>query len=97
MLIVGGVFLEGQTLQDFALALFIGLLLGTYSSIFVAAPLLVWLKERDPQATEVRRGASRRASLNGSDDATGALNGSAPAAVVAETVFEARPRKKKRR
>lgn len=97
MLIVGGVLLGGQTLEDFALALFIGLMLGTYSSIFVAAPLLVWLKERDPQLAEARRAAPRRASLNGSEDKTGALNGATSTPVVAETVFEARPRKKKRR
>ncbi|MDA3039299.1 MAG: protein translocase subunit SecF [Actinomycetota bacterium] len=46
MLIIGGFFLGGATLRGFALALFVGLLLGTYSSIFLAAPLLAWLKER---------------------------------------------------
>lgn len=46
MLIIGGFFLGGATIRGFALALFIGLLLGTYSSIFLAAPLLAWLKER---------------------------------------------------
>ncbi len=46
MLIIGGFFLGGDSLQGFALALFVGLLLGTYSSIFLAAPLLAWLKER---------------------------------------------------
>ncbi len=46
MLIIGGFFLGGDSLQSFALALFVGLLLGTYSSIFLAAPLLAWLKER---------------------------------------------------
>ncbi|MFT7597284.1 MAG: preprotein translocase subunit SecF [Acidimicrobiales bacterium] len=45
MLVLGGLF-GGGSLRDFALALFIGLLLGTYSSLFVAAPLLAWLKER---------------------------------------------------
>ncbi len=46
MLVIGGFFLGGDSLQSFALALFVGLLLGTYSSIFLAAPLLAWLKER---------------------------------------------------
>lgn len=35
-------FLGGETLKPFALALMIGILSGTYSSIFVASPLLVW-------------------------------------------------------
>ena len=47
MLIVGSVLLGGATLQDFSLALFVGLLAGAYSSIFVAAPLLVVLHGRD--------------------------------------------------
>lgn len=46
MLVLGGFFLGGGSLRSFALALFIGLLLGTYSSVFLAAPLLAWLKER---------------------------------------------------
>ncbi len=58
MLLIGGVLLGGAGIRDFALALFIGLLLGTYSSIFVAAPILVWLKEREP---EVRRAAEMEA------------------------------------
>ncbi len=52
MLVVGVVLLGGSALLDFALALFIGLLLGTYSSIFVAAPILAWFKERDIPASE---------------------------------------------
>src|SRR5690606_35635879 len=36
-------------LQEFALALLIGLLTGSYSSIFIAAPLLGMLKDREPR------------------------------------------------
>ena len=39
----------GATLKDFAFALFIGIASGAYSSIFVAAPLLTILKEREPE------------------------------------------------
>ncbi len=39
----------GATLKDFAFALLIGIASGAYSSIFVAAPLLDWLKEREPE------------------------------------------------
>jgi preprotein translocase subunit SecF len=46
MLVLGGFFLGGNSLQSFALALSIGLVLGAYSSVFLAAPLLVRLKER---------------------------------------------------
>ena len=33
----------GQAMHGFAFALFIGVLTGTYSSIYVAAPILLWL------------------------------------------------------
>ncbi len=50
MLVIGGIFLGGASIRDFALALFVGLILGTYSSIFVAAPILVWLRSMRPEA-----------------------------------------------
>ena len=38
--------LGGASLRDFSIILLVGLLMGTYSSIFIAAPLLVvWEKE----------------------------------------------------
>ncbi len=46
LLFVGSFLLGAGTLQDFALALFVGIAAGTYSSIFIASPLLVALKER---------------------------------------------------
>ncbi len=41
-------FFGGETLQDFALAMLIGVASGTYSSIFIAAPVLTEWKEREP-------------------------------------------------
>jgi SecD/SecF fusion protein len=38
----------GATLQDFAFAMLIGILSGTYSSIFIASPVLNAWKEREP-------------------------------------------------
>ncbi|MCX6393358.1 MAG: protein translocase subunit SecD [Solirubrobacterales bacterium] len=38
----------GATLQDFAFALLVGVASGTYSSIFIASPLLTYSKEREP-------------------------------------------------
>lgn len=40
-------FLGGRSLTDFALALLIGLLVGTYSSAFTAAPLLILLEKKN--------------------------------------------------
>ena len=42
-------FFGGETLKDFAFALLIGIGSGAYSSIFIAAPLLTSLKEREPE------------------------------------------------
>ncbi len=44
----------GETLKDFAFALFVGVAAGTYSSIFVASPLLALLKEREPRYQQIR-------------------------------------------
>jgi SecD/SecF fusion protein len=50
LLPVGSLFLfGGATLQDFAFALLVGITAGAYSSIFIAAPLLTILKEREPE------------------------------------------------
>ncbi|HEX4464974.1 MAG TPA: protein translocase subunit SecD [Solirubrobacterales bacterium] len=38
----------GATLQDFAFAMMIGIISGTYSSIFIASPVLTAWKEREP-------------------------------------------------
>lgn len=43
-------FLGGETLTDFALALIVGILIGTYSSVFTAAPLAVALDRLSPSA-----------------------------------------------
>jgi preprotein translocase subunit SecF len=50
----------GETLQSFAFALFVGVAVSTYSSVFVAAPLFAVLKEREPKLTEIRQRAARR-------------------------------------
>jgi preprotein translocase subunit SecF len=50
----------GETLQSFAFALFIGMLAGAYSSIFLGAPLVAVLKEREPKLAQVRERVARR-------------------------------------
>ena len=60
-LLLVGAGLEGAlALREFGLALFIGLLIGAYSSIFVATPILAWWKEREPRHRALaERSASR--------------------------------------
>jgi len=68
ILFVGAGLLGAGTLKDLALALFIGLIAGTYSSIFIAPPVLASLREREPamKALSVRvaaRGGSTTSPL----------------------------------
>jgi len=68
LLVVGTWILGATALEDFALALAAGLFIGSYSSIFVAAPLLAWWKEREPQyralADRRRRVSAAAASVS---------------------------------
>jgi preprotein translocase subunit SecF len=52
----------GSTLKDFAFAMLIGVVTGAYSSIFIATPILVVLKEREPKYRQ------HRARLEGRGD-----------------------------
>jgi preprotein translocase subunit SecF len=60
LLFVGSYLLGAATLREFALALFIGVAAGTYSSIFVATPLLAMWKEQEPEWQRMQRRAARR-------------------------------------
>jgi preprotein translocase subunit SecF len=60
LLFVGAGLLGAGSLKDLALALFIGLATGSYSSIFIATPLLVLFKEREPQYMALTKRVSAR-------------------------------------
>lgn len=61
ILYVGVVQLGSGSLKDLALALFVGMAAGAYSSIFIASPLLVQLKAREKDVNyDERRAAARR-------------------------------------
>jgi preprotein translocase subunit SecF len=61
ILFVGGGLLGAGELKDLALVLFVGMLSGTYSSIFIATPVLADLKEREPQYQALAKRVSVRA------------------------------------
>ena len=54
LLVLGSGVLGASSLRDFALALLIGLITGSYSSIFVASPLVAMAKEREPRYRSMR-------------------------------------------
>ncbi|GAA3986200.1 protein translocase subunit SecF [Actinomadura viridis] len=62
ILFIGTTLFGAGTLKDLSLALFVGMIVGTYSSICVATPLLVQLKEREPRYRELRANIARRES-----------------------------------
>jgi len=55
VLVVGALILGATTLLNYGLALFVGLLSGAYSSIFIASPILAMLKEREQRWRAVRQ------------------------------------------
>ncbi|MBO0833364.1 MAG: protein translocase subunit SecF, partial [Actinobacteria bacterium] len=87
ILIVGSLLLGNGELKDLSLVLFVGMLSGTYSSIFIATPVLADLKERQPQYKQLARqialkeaggrSALRRAKTGAPDPATAGVAGSA--------------------
>ncbi|CAN5748546.1 protein translocase subunit SecF [soil metagenome] len=54
MLVVGSFILGAVTLKEFAVALAVGLTVGAYSSVFVAAPVVAWIREREPRNRSLR-------------------------------------------
>jgi preprotein translocase subunit SecF len=62
LLFAGAVILGEGPLKDLALALFVGMVSGAYSSIFIATPLLAQMKEREPDMKKLAaRVRARRA------------------------------------
>lgn len=59
ILFIGSLLLGAGTLRDIALALFIGILAGTYSTIFIAAPMYVHLRENEPETKKMGRRQER--------------------------------------
>jgi preprotein translocase subunit SecF len=62
ILVVGTLLLGNGELKDLSLVLFVGMLSGTYSSIFIATPVLADLKEREPQYKQLAKQVAMRAA-----------------------------------
>ena len=102
LLLIGAGLLGASTLSEFAVALLIGMLTGTYSSIFVAAPLLSLLKIRTNEYRDRKResatGDSLRNMVVGGNPSRGGSDGTGPRTDAASILsHEPRPRRKRRR
>lgn len=80
ILFIGAFILGAGTLRDIALALFIGILVGAYSTIFIAAPVYAQLRENEP---EIKKQAARvmKARARESAAADASADGEEPAPV----------------
>jgi preprotein translocase subunit SecF len=81
ILFVGAGLLGAGTLKDLSLALFIGLIVGTYSSIFIAPPVLAQMREKEPAMQALAKRVSARsggAVATSAVVAVGAINGRGP-------------------
>ena len=63
ILFVGAGLLGAGTLKDLSLALFIGLAVGTYSSIFIAPPFLASLREKEPAMQALAKRVAARGGV----------------------------------
>ena len=97
ILIIGAGLLGAGTLRDLSLALFIGMLVGAYSSLAVATPVLSQLKEKQPEMIALAKRAANRSKKH--VDVVETTNASAVAVEerpVIETGYRNQPRRKPR-
>ena len=103
MLFVGSFLLGAVTLQEFAVALAVGLATGAYSSIFVATPLVAVLHEREPYYRQLRERLENQGARRAAAPAeAGATSGrprstTSTAPELSGRVIPPRPRKKGKR
>jgi preprotein translocase subunit SecF len=63
LLVVGAGFMGAIALREFALALFVGLITGSYSSIFIASPMLAAIKRRTAKYKSIKTPRATGADL----------------------------------
>ena len=81
VLFIGAFLLGAGTLKDLSLALFIGIILGTIATIFIAAPMYAWLRRNEPEIVkQAKRVKDRRAQEAKAASAVEAASGQAPQA-----------------
>ena len=86
VLLIGAQLLGATTLQSYGLALFIGLLSGAYSSIFIASPVLCMMKEREDRWVQIANRLAKRGEAGGFYSALDAATMSTAMSVAASGV-----------
>jgi len=88
LLVIGSFILGAVALQEFAIALLVGLIAGTYSSLFVATPITAYLKEREEYWILIRNRLTLHSGESGSE--------TLPAPNLRDSQARQRPSKKRR-
>lgn len=97
LLLIGSQVLGADTLNDLALALFIGMALGAYSSLFVAGPFLAWWKMKDPENQKIAERLAARSGGEAAPVAVGPDEVAAQNAPITTEYVRGRGKKKRRR
>lgn len=97
ILVIGSFVLGASTLEEFGIALFLGLLAGAYSSLFIATPMLALLKEREPRYRDLRKQIDERGHGSLAVDDDGDDDDDPVKAAVLAGGHAPRPRKQRRR
>jgi preprotein translocase subunit SecF len=88
LLFTGAVILGEGPLKDLALALFVGMVAGAYSSIFIATPILAQMKEREPDMKKVAARVRARRAKESQKERVAEPTRPAPAEVAATSATE---------
>lgn len=81
VLVIGFAYLGPGTLLDLSLALFIGMSVGAVSSVFIATPLLVDLRRKDPEVVKLAEDAEKFQASRRREEQRSAASGLEPARV----------------
>jgi preprotein translocase subunit SecF len=84
ILFIGGGLLGAGTLKDISLALFIGMIVGSYSSVFIAPAVLAQLREKEPAMIALAKRVQARGSAVVNASATTSSSGQVATATVAD-------------
>jgi len=97
ILFIGGALLGAGTLKDIALALFVGMLVGAYSSVFIAPAILAQLREKEPAMIALAKRVNARGVATTSAVSTATTTSPTVAVSAANRGPRNQPKRKNRR
>jgi preprotein translocase subunit SecF len=97
ILFIGVTLLGAGTLKDITLSLFIGMLIGAYSSIFIAPAILAQLREKEPAMIALAKRVNSRGGATASTDSAVATSAPSVAVSAANRGPRNQPKRKNRK